>query len=282
MSVKYTFLNSKSLLNTKGTLTELNKQIWGVLNLTPDSFFDGGQYNLLNKAIMQTEKMLEEGADVIDAGGASSRPGAELINEQEELNRVIPYVKEVKKLFPKITLSIDTFNSKVAEAALIEGADIINDISGGNIDPNIFEVVKKHQCPLVIMHMRGNPTNMQQQNNYHNLVNEVVYELSLQVSKAKKVGINDIIIDPGFGFSKNTEQNFMLLKNLEQFKILGYPLLVGLSRKSMIYKTLNTTPEKSLNGTTILNTIALLKGADILRVHDVKEAKEIIYLVNQF
>jgi len=282
MSVKYTFLNSKSLLNTKGTLTELNKQIWGVLNLTPDSFFDGGQYNLLNKAIMQTEKMLEEGADVIDAGGASSRPGAELINEQEELNRVIPYVKEVKKLFPKITLSIDTFNSKVAEAALIEGADIINDISGGNIDPNIFEVVKKHQCPLVIMHMRGNPTNMQQQNNYHNLVNEVVYELSLQVSKAKKVGINDIIIDPGFGFSKNTEQNFMLLKNLEQFKILGYPLLVGLSRKSMIYKTLNITPEKSLNGTTILNTIALLKGADILRVHDVKEAKEIIYLVNQF
>jgi dihydropteroate synthase len=282
MSVKYTFLNSKSLLNTKGTLTELNKQIWGVLNLTHDSFFDGGQYNLLNKAIMQTEKMLEEGADVIDAGGASSRPGAELINEQEELNRVIPYVKEVKKLFPKITLSIDTFNSKVAEAALIEGADIINDISGGNIDPNIFEVVKKHQCPLVIMHMRGNPTNMQQQNNYHNLVNEVVYELSLQVSKAKKVGINDIIIDPGFGFSKNTEQNFMLLKNLEQFKILGYPLLVGLSRKSMIYKTLNTTPEKSLNGTTILNTIALLKGADILRVHDVKEAKEIIYLVNQF
>jgi dihydropteroate synthase len=282
MSVKYTFLNSKSLLNTKGTLTELNKQIWGVLNLTPDSFFDGGQYNLLNKAIMQTEKMLEEGADVIDAGGASSRPGAELINEQEELKRVIPYVKEVKKLFPKITLSIDTFNSKVAEAALIEGADIINDISGGNIDPNIFEVVKKHQCPLVIMHMRGNPTNMQQQNNYHNLVNEVVYELSLQVSKAKKVGINDIIIDPGFGFSKNTEQNFMLLKNLEQFKILGYPLLVGLSRKSMIYKTLNITPEKSLNGTTILNTIALLKGADILRVHDVKEAKEIIYLVNQF
>lgn len=282
MSVKYTFLNSKSLLNTKGTLTELNKQIWGVLNLTPDSFFDGGQYNLLNKAIMQTEKMLEEGADVIDAGGASSRPGAELINELEELNRVIPYVKEVKKLFPKITLSIDTFNSKVAEAALIEGADIINDISGGNIDPNIFEVVKKHQCPLVIMHMRGNPTNMQQQNNYHNLVNEVVYELSLQVSKAKKVGINDIIIDPGFGFSKNTEQNFMLLKNLEQFKILGYPLLVGLSRKSMIYKTLNITPEKSLNGTTILNTIALLKGADILRVHDVKEAKEIIYLVNQF
>jgi dihydropteroate synthase len=282
MSDKYTFLYPKSLLNIGGTLVDLNKQIWGILNLTPDSFFDGGHYNSLHKAMLQTEKMLTEGADVIDVGGASSRPGAQLINEEVELNRIIPFVKEAKKEFPKIKLSIDTFNSKVAEAALIEGADIINDISGGNIDPHIFEVVKKHQCPLVLMHMRGNPSNMVLQNNYNNVLKDVIYELSTQVNKAKKAGINDIIIDPGFGFSKNAEQNFVILKNLEQFKILGYPLLVGLSRKSMIYKTLNTTPEESLNGSTVLNTIALLKGADILRVHDVKEAKEIIYLVNQF
>lgn len=282
MSDKYTFLYPKSLLNIGGTLVDLNKQIWGILNLTPDSFFDGGHYNSLHKAMLQTEKMLTEGADVIDVGGASSRPGAQLINEEVELNRIIPFVKEAKKEFPKIKLSIDTFNSKVAEAALIEGADIINDISGGNIDPHIFEVVKKHQCPLVLMHMRGNPSNMLLQNNYNNVLKDVIYELSTQVNKAKNAGINDIIIDPGFGFSKNSEQNFVILKNLEQFKILGYPLLVGLSRKSMIYKTLNTTPEESLNGSTVLNTIALLKGADILRVHDVKEAKEIIYLVNQF
>jgi dihydropteroate synthase len=282
MSDKYTFLYPKSLLNIGGTLVDLNKQIWGILNLTPDSFFDGGHYNSLHKAMLQTEKMLTEGADVIDVGGASSRPGAQLINEEVELNRIIPFVKEAKKEFPKIKLSIDTFNSKVAEAALIEGADIINDISGGNIDPHIFEVVKKHQCPLVLMHMRGNPSNMLLQNNYNNVLKDVIYELSTQVNKAKNAGINDIIIDPGFGFSKNSEQNFVILKNLEQFKILGYPLLVGLSRKSMIYKTLNTTPEESLNGSTVLNTVALLKGADILRVHDVKEAKEIIYLVNQF
>lgn len=255
--------------------------IMGILNVTPDSFYDGGFYDNQKKVIDQVEKMINDGASIIDIGGYSSRPGADNISPDVELARVLPIVKLIKERFSKILISIDTFRSEVAKQCVENGADIINDISGGSLDSKMFETVAKLNVPYIIMHMRGNPSNMMDKTNYENIIDEMENYFSKKIELAKSFGINDIIIDPGFGFAKTTKQNFDILKNLTYLKKLDKPLLVGVSRKSMIYKTLNLSPIDSLNGSTVLHTILLLKGANIIRVHEVKEANECIRLVNE-
>ena len=255
--------------------------IMGILNVTPDSFYDGGFYDNQKKVIDQVEKMINDGASIIDIGGYSSRPGADNISPDVELARVLPIVKLIKERFSKILISIDTFRSEVAKQCVENGADIINDISGGSLDSKMFETVAKLNVPYIIMHMRGNPSNMMDKTDYENIIEEIENYFSKKIELAKSFGINDIIIDPGFGFAKTTKQNFDILKNLTYLKKLDKPLLVGVSRKSMIYKTLNLSPIDSLNGSTVLHTILLLKGANIIRVHDVKEANECIRLVNE-
>lgn len=269
-------------LNIRGKLIDLSTQkVMGILNVTPDSFYDGGYYNSNAKILKRVEKMIEDGAAIIDIGGYSSRPGADDIAESIELERVVPTLKDCKKYFPETYFSIDTFRSKVAEECIYNGADIINDISGGNLDNNMMKVVGKFQIPYIIMHMKGNPSNMVKKAKYDDIIGELISYFSKKIDKAAKFNIKDIVIDPGFGFAKNISQNFELLNNLDFFKNLEKPLLVGLSRKSMIYKTLNIKPDKALNGSTVLHTISLIKGADILRVHDVKEAVECIKLVEE-
>ena len=269
-------------IKIKGELINFSvPKIMGILNITPDSFYDGGRYNSKDKIKKQIEKMVISGADIIDVGGYSSRPGAKDINIEDELNRVIPVIEIIKQKFPKTILSIDTFRSKVASEAIISGADIVNDISGGNLDSAMFETVSKHKVPYILMHMSGNPGNMMSKTNYENVTKDLCRYFSERIDKAKSCGINDIIIDPGFGFSKTTQQNYELLNNLEFFKEFQRPIVVGVSRKSMIYKTLNTTPDKALNGSSVLHTISLMKGANILRAHDVKEALECIKIVSQ-
>ena len=256
-------------------------KIMGILNITPDSFYDGGRYNSEYKIEKQIEKMIISGADIVDVGGYSSRPGAKDISIEDELNRVIPVIEIIKQKFPKTIVSIDTFRSRIASQAIISGADIVNDISGGNLDSAMFETVSKHKVPYILMHMSGNPGNMMSKTNYENVTKDIHRYFSERIDKAKSCGINDIIIDPGFGFSKTTQQNYELLNNLEFFKEFQRPIVVGVSRKSMIYKTLNTTPDKALNGSSVLHTISLMKGANILRTHDVKEALECIKIVSQ-
>ena len=255
--------------------------IMGILNVTPDSFYDGGFYDNQKKVIDQVEKMINDGASIIDIGGYSSRPGADNVSSDVELARVLPIVKLIKERFSKILISIDTFRSEVAKQCVENGADIINDISGGSLDSKMFETVAKLNVPFIIMHMRGNPSNMMDKTDYENIIEEMENYFSKKIELAKSFGVNDIIIDPGFGFAKTTKQNFDILKNLTSLKKLDKPLLVGVSRKSMIYKTLNLSPIDSLNGSTVLHTISLLKGANIIRVHDVKEANECIRLVNE-
>ena len=268
-------------INCKGQLIDLSlPKVMGILNVTPDSFYDGGRFVSDEKMLSQVEKMLLEGATFIDIGGQSSKPNAEIVSVDEELKRVVSTVDLVLKKFPEAIISIDTFNSKVAQIAVENGAALINDISSGSLDDNMFEIIAKLQVPYIMMHMRGTPQTMQQMTNYDDLVKDVLFYFSEKVAKARSFGINDLIIDPGFGFAKTVEQNFELLKKLELFQILELPILVGVSRKSMIYKTLETTPENALNGTSILNTIALTKGTNILRVHDVKEAVECVKLWN--
>ena len=267
-------------INCKGTLIDLKKpKVMGVLNVTPDSFYDGGRYKDEASILKQTEKLLKEGATFIDLGAYSSRPNAPEISEEEELKRILPVVDLLINNFPDVYLSIDTFRSKVARRCLENGAAMINDISAGNLDPNMIATISQFKVPYVMMHMKGNPQNMAHQTNYNKLLEDVLYYLSEKVALAKSFGINDIILDPGFGFAKNTFQNFKLLKHLNLFRTFGLPILVGLSRKSMIYKTLGTNANEALNGTTVLNTYALTKGANILRVHDVKEAVECIELL---
>ncbi|UCD61462.1 MAG: dihydropteroate synthase [Flavobacteriaceae bacterium] len=267
-------------INCKGTLIDFTKpKVMGVLNLTPDSFYDGGRYKDEASILKQTEKMLNEGAAFIDLGAYSSRPNASDIAEEEELRRILPVVDLLLNNFPDIYLSIDTFRSKVARSCLENGAAIINDISAGNLDSKMMATISEFKVPYIMMHMKGNPQNMAQKATYNKLLQDVLYYLSEKVALAKSFGINDIILDPGFGFSKNTFQNFSLLQHLHLFKTFGLPLLVGLSRKSMIYKTLGNRASEALNGTTVLNTYALTKGANILRVHDVKEAVECIELL---
>ncbi|GAA4775981.1 MULTISPECIES: dihydropteroate synthase [Flavobacterium] len=270
-------------INCKGNLIDLSKpKVMGILNVTPDSFYDGGRFSSDSIVLNQVEKMLKEGATFIDVGGQTTKPTADLITAEEELLRVIPVVESVLKNFPETLLSIDTFYAKVAEESIKSGAAIINDVSAGNIDSEMLPTVAKLQVPYIMMHMRGTPQTMQKLTTYDDLVKEVLFYFSEKISTARTLGINDIIFDPGFGFAKTTEQNFELFSKLELFQMFELPILVGVSRKSMIYKTLETTPQNALNGTTVLNTLALSKGANILRVHDVKEAVECVKLLNKF
>ncbi len=250
----------------------------GILNITPDSFYDGGKNDSDQAIIDKVQQMLTEGATFIDIGAYSSKPNAEFVSEDEEIRRIIPVIEMLVKIFPDILISVDTFRSGVAKAAIEAGAAIINDIAAGNLDDKMLETVAKYNVPYIMMHMRGNPQTMQSQTHYDDIIKEMLYYFSERVSQARSLGINDIIIDPGFGFAKTTAQNFQVMQKLELFQILDLPLLSGISRKSMIYKTLGTTPQESLNGTTVLNTISLIKGAKILRVHDVKEAVEAVAL----
>lgn len=255
--------------------------VMGILNVTPDSFFDGGKYSDEATVLSQVERMLNDGAAIIDIGGLSTRPNAELISEEEERRRVIAHVKSIHAHFPEVVLSIDTFRSKIAEEAVQEGVSVINDISGGQEDEHIFTVAAKNNCPLIIMHRQGDFQTMHQQTNYYNLLTDVLDYFIRQTNKAKEFGIKDVIIDPGFGFSKTLEQNYSLLKNMNVFTSLNKPLLAGLSRKSMLCRLLNIKPENALNATGIANMIALQNGANILRVHDVKEAMECIKIYGQ-
>ena len=266
-------------INIRGRLFDLSKpKVMGILNLTPDSFYDGGVHNEINNIEDHVNKMVNDGMDILDIGGYSSKPGAKNISVDEELSRVIPILKHIRKIFPELVISIDTFRSKIASASLNEGADIINDISGGTLDKNMMSIVAKNNCPYILMHMQGNPQNMQNDPSYENVTLEIIQYLAQRIKIAHDNNIVDIIVDPGFGFGKTLEHNFEILNNLEKFNVLDTPILAGFSRKSMIYKTLKTSSEKALNGTSSLNTIALTKGAKILRVHDVKEAKECIIL----
>ncbi|MFV0237449.1 MAG: dihydropteroate synthase [Flavobacteriales bacterium] len=268
-------------VNCKGKLIDLSTpKVMGILNLTPDSFFDGGKYKTEDDFLSQAEKMLKEGATFIDLGGYSSRPGAFHVSEEEEVKRVIPAIKLLIKHFPEILISIDTFRSSVARKAIEEGASLINDISGGELDPYMFQTVSNLQVPYILMHMKGNPQNMQQNPLYENVTLEVNHYFAQKTAQLRQLGVHDIILDVGFGFGKTLEHNYELLKNHNLIGSKSFPTLVGISRKSMIYKALNIMPQEALNGTTVLNTIALQKGASILRVHDVKEAMECIQLVH--
>ena len=255
--------------------------VMGILNLSPDSFFVGNHNNTIDGLIKQTGKMLDEGAKIIDVGAVSTRPGAKLISEEEELNRLLMVLPELIKNFPKVVYSIDTFRANIAKKIIKAGADMINDISGGTMDDEMFETIASLQVPYVMMHIQGTPQNMQNDPKYENVVSEIEQFFINQINKFEKLGFSKIILDPGFGFGKTVENNYEILKNLKSFSKLGFPLLAGISRKSMINKVLGTTPKTALNGTTILNTIAILNGAKILRVHDVKEAVEVIRLCEQ-
>ena len=268
-------------LNINGSLFDLSSpKVMGILNVTPDSFYDGGNFSNHNEIIEHVSKMISEGADIIDVGGYSSRPGAKNISVKEEEDRVIPIVKLISKTFRKTIISVDTFRSEIATKALDSGASIINDISGGELDPKMYKSVSQFKAPYIIMHMKGNPSNMQDDPKYNNVVVEVIKNLSKKIIDAENSGIIDVLIDPGFGFGKTLNHNYKLLNDLKLLKILERPILAGLSRKSMIYKILKNSPEEALTGTISLNTIALINGANILRVHDVKEAKETIKLFN--
>lgn len=267
------------LINCKGELIDLSiPKVMGILNVTPNSFFDGGKYKNEQEIILQVEKMLAEGADFIDIGAYSSKPSAAFVTEQEETDRIVPVIELILKHFPKALLSIDTFRAEVAKASIESGSAIINDISAGELDDKMFDVIARYNVPYIMMHMRGNPQTMQSLTQYDDIVKEILFYFSEKVQKARSMGINDLILDPGFGFAKTTDQNYEVMQKMELFNLLELPVLAGISRKSMIYKTLNSTPQEALNGTTFLNTIALTKGAKILRVHDVKEAVECVTL----
>lgn len=271
------------IINCNGQLIDLfTPKVMGVLNITPNSFFDGGKYKNETEILFQVEKMLIEGATFIDIGAYSSKPNAEFVSENEEISRIVPVVNLVLKHFPNTILSIDTFRSQVAHATIESGAAMINDISAGNLDYNMYKTIAKYNVPYIMMHMRGNPQTMQTLTDYDDIVKDILFYFSEKVAQARSFGINDIIVDPGFGFAKTTAQNFEVLNKLELFSNLNVPVLAGISRKSMIYKTLNTTSQDALNGTTVLNTLALTKGAKIVRVHDVKEAVECVTLFNKF
>ncbi len=267
-------------LNCKGNLIDLSTpRVMGILNITPDSFFDGGKYRDERSILPQAEKMLTDGATFIDLGAYSSRPGAETVSEKEELARILPIVELLLKKFPDILLSIDTFRSGIAKKCLEAGAALINDISGGQADKNMLPVIAHFKVPYTLMHMRGTPRTMQQHTTYENLLTEILSYFSKRIAEATALGLSDIIIDPGFGFAKTLRQNYELLRHLELFHTLRRPVLVGISRKSMIYKALDSNADDALNGTTALHSFALDHGAHILRAHDVKEAMECITLM---
>lgn len=250
----------------------------GILNITPDSFYSGSRVQQLDDILLKAEQMISEGAAILDIGGQSTKPGSNRLTAKEELKRVLPAIQQIKEKFPDIFLSIDTYHSTVAKEAVAAGADIVNDISAGEMDQQMISTVAALHVPYIAMHMKGTPESMQQKPAYEDVTKEVVDYFIQKLNECKQAGITDIIIDPGFGFGKSIQHNFQLLKKLEAFQIFHVPVLAGLSRKSTIWKTLNITAEEALNGTTVLNTIALTKGASILRVHDVKEAVEAIKL----
>ena len=266
----------------KGQLIDLAvPRVMGVLNITPDSFYKGSRYKNEKEIIGAAQKMLEEGADFLDIGGYSSRPGAEDISADEEKSRVLTAIRFVSKEFPQAIISVDTFRAEVAREAICDfGAHIVNDISGGDADPGMTELIAKLNVPYIIMHMQGNPQTMQKKPVYEDVVSDILMWFGQKTVSLMAEGVKDIIIDPGFGFGKNILHNFEILRRLEEFRIAGLPLMVGFSRKSMIWKTLDATPGESLNGTSVLNAVALMKGADILRVHDVKEAVEAVKLIS--
>jgi dihydropteroate synthase len=267
-------------INCKGNLIDLSTpKVMGVMNLTPDSFYDGGKLTSKKEILLQANKMLKEGATFLDLGAYSSRPGAQFVSEKEEIHRLLPVIKILLDEFPEILLSIDTFRSNVANESIYAGASLINDISAGTLDDHMFKIIAQHQVPYVMMHMRGTPETMMQNTDYRDLTKEVIYYFSERIAKARSFGINDLIVDPGFGFSKTLDQNYELFNDLELFRHLNVPLLIGISRKSMIQKKIKTTAADSLNGTTALHAIAIQKGVSILRVHDVKEAFETINLL---
>ena len=269
-------------INCKGNLVDVSSpKVMGILNITPDSFFDGGKFQNGKEILLQTEKMLFEGATFIDVGAYSSRPGSQHISEAEELKRIVPVIELLIKNFPEIIISVDTFRSKIAKETVDAGAAIINDISGGKMDAKMFETVADLQVPYILMHMLGTPQNMQQNPVYKNVIQEIISFFAEQIFKLHELKLNDIIIDVGFGFGKTNQHNFEILKNLSLFESLDTPILAGISRKSMLYKTLDISAQEALNATTSANTIALLNGATILRVHDVKEAIEAVKIVEQ-
>lgn len=280
MQAKGTIFYSKKTLNLQGKLLTLDcPKVMGILNVTPDSFYDGGKHQQSEQLLAKVSEMLAEGVDMLDVGGYSSRPNADDISPQEEIDRVLPAIELIQQHYPQTPISIDTFRAKVALEAVGAGACMINDISGGNLDGQMFETVAKLQVPYVLMHMRGTPQTMTTLNEYEDLVSDVVQDLQQKVAKLHLLGVHDIVVDPGFGFAKNIAQNFELLKHLSMFQALGLPVLVGVSRKSMIYKTLQTSAEEALHGTIALNTVALQNGANILRVHDVKAAKDAVAMI---
>lgn len=269
-------------INCKGHLIDLTTpKVMGILNLTPDSFYDGGKYKSDKEFLLQTEKMLHEGATFIDIGAYSSRPRAKHISEKEELSRLIPVLKILLQNFPEIIISVDTFRSEIAKKSIEIGASMINDISAGSLDAKMFLTIAKLQVPYIMMHMKGTPQNMQQNIIYNDLIKDILFYFSKKISELRALGINDLVLDVGFGFSKTLNQNYELLNNLNLFKTLELPILTGLSRKSMLYKHLNITPKEALNATTVANTIALQQGSNILRVHDVKEAMETIKILKK-
>ena len=266
-------------INCKGNLIDLaTPKVMGILNITPNSFYDGGNFQEESVVLNQVEKMLNEGATFIDIGAYSSKPNAEFVSEEEELQRILPILQQIIKKFPEVIVSIDTFRAEVAKQCIMNGAALINDISAGHLDEKMLPTIAELQVPYIMMHMKGNPQTMQSLAHYDDIVKEMIYYFSERIFEARKLGINDLIVDPGFGFAKTLEQNYEVMQKLDIFKQLELPLLVGISRKSMIYKALGTSAQEALNGTTFLNVIALEKGANILRVHDVKEAVECVKL----
>lgn len=271
----------KRTLNCRGQLLDLsNPKVMGILNFTPDSFFSESRVNSDASLISKVNQMLTEGATFIDIGAYSSRPGADFVSYKEERNRIIPAIDLLVKEFPKVFFSVDTFRSEIAKEVVDRGASIINDISGGNLDDAMLNTIAKLNIPYVLMHMRGTPKTMSKLNNYNNLITEVISEIQEKTNFLINKGHNDIIIDPGLGFAKDINQNYEIVKRLKDFEILGLPILIGASRKSMIYKLLDCNAEQALNGSTVVHTASLLNGAKILRVHDVKEAMEAIKITN--
>lgn len=275
-------MNTQFTINCNGKLVDLSTpKVMGILNVTPNSFYDGGKHKNINTIIHQVDKMLSDGATFIDIGAYSSKPSAEFVSETEESKRLLLVLKEIVNTFPNIILSVDTFRANVAKIAVENGVAIVNDISAGMLDENMLPTVADLKVPFIMMHMRGTPQTMQTLTDYDAIVKEMICYFSERVAQARSFGISDIVIDPGFGFAKTLEQNYEVLNKLELFSILELPLLAGISRKSMIYKVLEKTAQDALNGTTVLNTIALQKHVKILRVHDVKEAVECIKLVDK-
>jgi dihydropteroate synthase len=283
MSSKDTFFSKIRSLNCGGKLLDLSvPRVMGILNVTHDSFYDGGKYVTSDKIRVQLNKMIGEGADIIDIGGISTRPGSKPVSEKEELKRIIPAIKLAREHHPDTIISVDTYRSRIARYVVKEFAvEVINDISGGELDGNMYETIAELNVPYIMMHMKGNPATMQNFTDYKDIIKEMIVYFSDKTAHLSKLGVRDLVIDPGFGFSKTTGQNFFLLNHLDTFQLFELPLMIGLSRKSMLYKTLETSPSEVLNGTTILHTIALMKGVNILRVHDVKEAVEAIILTEK-